>query len=199
MAVTIDTGLGTGSRDRDMMMLQGVLQNQLMMADRFMAAGAVDAAIDLLPKILNTMKRIASSAGLKNPDEYYPDFTEEKVAQLKKLAAQPKPNPVAEAEKAKAESAMQLKQVDAQVSMQQAELKAQGDVVKNQAELDADLQTKEADRQNALILQRQQAQFELEKQARDHAFQLQLEQMKMANAAHIASLKPEPAAPAQQA
>ena len=37
--------------------------------------------------------------------------------------------------------------------MQAAELKAQGDVVKNQAELDADLQTKAADRDNAIAIE----------------------------------------------
>jgi len=87
---------------------------------------------------------------------------------------------------------MQLKQVDAQVSMQQAQLKAEGDVVKNQAELEADLATKAADRENAMVLAQQEANLKLTMQANDHAFQLQLERERMANAAHIASMKPDP-------
>jgi hypothetical protein len=64
--------------------------------------------------------------------------------------------------------------------------------VKNQAELEADLATKEADRQNALIIEQQKAQLQLEMQAREHAFQMQLERERMANAAHIAAMKPDP-------
>jgi hypothetical protein len=39
------------------------------------------------------------------------------------------------------------------VSMKEAEIKAKGDVVKNQAELAADLQTKDADRENAIAIE----------------------------------------------
>jgi hypothetical protein len=48
--------------------------------------------------------------------------------------------------------------------MKEAEIKAQGDIVKNQAELQADLQTKEADRQNAVAIEqaRQRGAFEIE-------------------------------------
>lgn len=193
MACTINVGLGTGSRDRDMSMLNTILNGQIGMADRLGAAGFTAKAIEFIPKIRKTAVEMAESSGLRNPSDYYPPITDEEIKAMVEQSNQPPPpDPALQIEQMKGENAKQLKQVDAEVSMQQAELKAQGDVVKNQAELDADLQTKEADRQNALILQQQQAQFELEKQARDHAFQLQLEQMKMANAAHIASLRPEP-------
>jgi len=193
MACTINVGLGTGSRDRDMAMLNTILNGQIAMADRLGAAGFTAKAIEFMPKIRKTAVEMAESSGLKNPDDYYPPINDEEVQAMIEQANQPPPpDPALQIEQMKGENAKQLKQVDAEVSMQQAQLKAEGDVVKNQAELDADLATKEADRQNALILQQQQAAFELEKQARDHAFQLQLEQMKMANAAHIASMKPQP-------
>ena len=41
MDVTVNIGQGTGSRDRDLVRLGNVLQSQLMLADRFMAAGAM--------------------------------------------------------------------------------------------------------------------------------------------------------------
>jgi hypothetical protein len=164
MACMINVGLGTGSRDRDLKMLGNVLQSQLMLADRFMAAGAAADAIDMLPKIIATMTKMAESAGLRNPEDYYPEYTDEKVAQLKQLAAQPKPNPKLEEIQATGEVQKGLKEVDAQVSMKEAEIKAQGDIVKNQAELQADLQTKEADRQNAVAIEqaRQRGAFEIE-------------------------------------
>lgn len=200
MDVSVNVGLGTGSRDRDMMMLQQVLANQLGLADRFLASGAMNEAIDMLPKIIATMTKIAESAGLRSPDEFYPDNAEELVVKLKQQAAQPKPNPELEKEKAKAEAAAQLKQIDAQVSLQEAEIKAKGDVVKNQAELEADLATREADRQNALALEASRQAFESQQLDKKLAFEVwkieqdnAMERERMANAAQLAAMKPEPA------
>lgn len=199
MDVTINVGLGTGSRDRDMLMLNQVKQDQFILATQFADRGAVDKAIDMIPRILLTMKKSAESAGLKNPDAFYPEFGPEDVEQLKQLAAQPKPDPALALEQAKGEVQKELKQVDAQVTMQAAELKAQGEVVKNQAELEADLQTKEADRQNALILQQQEQAFEREKLNANISLEMwkieqqnAMERERMANAAHIAAMKPDP-------
>ena len=55
-----------------------IRQTQLMMADRFMAAGATEDAIDMLPKILRTMVKMAESAQHPgNPEDFYPEYTEE--------------------------------------------------------------------------------------------------------------------------
>lgn len=193
MAVTINVGLGTGSRDRDMAMLNSIFGIQMGMADRLGAAGMTPKAIEFLPKIRNTAVKIAESSGLKNPEEYFPEVTDEEVQKLQEAASQPPPpDPAIQIEQMKGENAKALKEVDAQVAVHEAQLKAQGEITKNQAELQADLQTKEADRQNAMILAQQDAELQLALQANDHAFQLQLEREKMANASHIASMKPEP-------
>ena len=199
MDVIINVGLGTGSRDRDMLMLNQVKQDQFILATQFADRGAVDKAIDMIPRILLTMKKSAESAGLKNPDAFYPEFGPEDVEKLKQLAAQPQPNPKLEEIKAQGEVQANLKQVDAQVDMHAAELKAQGEVVKNQAELEADLATKAADRENALLIEDKRGQIELEKQAREHAFrqweiqeQNAMERERMANSVQIAAMKPDP-------
>lgn len=193
MAVTINVGLGTGSRDRDMAMLNSIFGIQMGMTDRLGAAGMETKAIEFLPKIRNTAVKIAESSGLKNPEEYFPEVTDDEVEQLKQAASQPPPpDPAIQIEQMKGENAKALKEVDAQVATHEAQLKAQGEIAKNQAELQADLATKQADRENALILAQQDAQLKLQIQANDHAFQLQLERERMANAAHIASMKPEP-------
>lgn len=192
MAVTINVGLGTGSRDRDMAMLNNILNGQIGMADRLAAGGMRTKAIEFLPKIRATAVKIAESSGLRNPEEFYPEITDEEVDALKQAASQPQPDPAIELEKAKGETAKELKQVDAQVALHEAQLKAQGEVTKNQAELEADLATKEADRQNAMLIEQQKAQLQLALQANEHAFQLQLERERMANAAQIAAMKPKP-------
>jgi hypothetical protein len=127
MDVTVNVGLGTGSRERDLVMLGRILQTQLMMADRFQASGAMEDAIDLLPKILQTMVKMAEAAGIRNPEDFYPDYTEEKVAQLKALAAEKaqQPNPEVVKEQAKAQSQMQMKQMDVQAQGEKERLQAE--------------------------------------------------------------------------
>lgn len=199
MACTINVGLGTGSRDRDMAMLNTILQGQVGMADRLAAGGMQAKAIEFIPRIRKTAVRLAESSGLKNPEEYYPEITEEEVAKLQEQAAQPKPDPALALEEAKGQVAKELKGVDAQVAVQQARIKAEGEVIKNRAELEADLATKEADRQNALALQQQQA-FDADQAERDRLLEVwkieqanAMERERMANAATIAASKPKPA------
>ena len=210
MDITINVGLGTGSRDRDLMMLGQVLQSQLMLADRFMAAGAVEQAIDMLPKIIATMTKMAESAGIRNPEDFYPEFTEEKVAALKQMAAQPKPDPALALEQAKGQVAMALKDKDTEVAQRTAEIGAQSDVVKNRAELEADLQTAAADREKEIALATINASIERERiasaerikgaelmNAREIAAaqidkDLTIAREQMANSAHIAAMKPKP-------
>lgn len=212
MDITIDTGLGTGSRERDLATLGQVLQTQLLLADRFVSLGAMDEAIDLLPKIVETMQKMAEAAGIRNPEDFYPEYAEDKVAALKAMAKEraSQPPPEVMIEKARGETQMALKDKDVEVSLQTAKIDAESDVVKNRAEMEADLQTREADRQNALILEQQKAQhaYELEQSriASAEATRLaelawerykldqtmMLERDKMANAQTIAAMKPKP-------
>lgn len=186
MKVAINTGLGTGSRDRDMLMLQQVLGNQVLLADRFMASGAFDDAIDMLPKIIETMEKIAESAGIRNPEDFYPEYTEEKVAKLKQLAAQPKPNPKVEEINAKAQADMQLKQVDAQVSAKESADKAQVEIVKNQAQLEGDLADAAAQRENAIVIETLKQDREDRRFFAKLASDEQLERERMAHTAAVA-------------
>lgn len=182
MAVTINVGLGTGSRDRDMAMLNVLLQGQREMAAQL---GQVDPAkaVEFIPKIRNTAVKIAESAGLKNPEDYYPEITEVEVQQLKAKVSQPQPDPAIALQQAKDAGAQQLeqvrgqtdaqlKQVDAQVSMLESELKAQGDVVKNQAELEADLQTAAADREKEITIKGMELAAKSADPGCNHAIQL---------------------------
>lgn len=136
MDVTIDVGQGSGSRDRDMMMLRMVLETQIAMADRFIAAGMADDAIDMLPKINSTLVKMAESAGLRNPKDFYPEYTEEKVAQLKQMAAQraQQGDPKVAAEAAKAQAQMQLDQQKAVADVETDRMRLQADERKMQME-----------------------------------------------------------------
>ena len=184
MACTINVGLGTGSRDRDMAMLNTILNGQIGMADRLGAAGFTAKAIEFIPKIRKTAVEMAESSGLRNPGDYYPPITDDELAKMQEAAAQPPgPPPEVMIEQMKAENAKALKQIDAQVDMQTAELQAQNAVLKNQAELDADLQTARAKMQSDLTLEAERIasaerikaadlQFQREKLAQEREMQL---------------------------
>ena len=212
MAVAINVGLGTGSRDRDMAMLGVIKNGQTMMAQMLGQAGLTAKALEFLPKIRMTAVKEAESSGLKNPEDFYPEITDEEVEQLKQQAAEAaqQPSPQEKIEQAKLAAQAQAEQLKLQASAQieqqkmmanaEAEkMKAQGNAVKEQAQMQADLQTKEADRQANMALEAQkissaerikaaELQFEREKLA----VEVQLQRESMANAAQIAASKPKP-------
>lgn len=175
MDVTINVGLGTGSRDRDMAMLNNILMTQNMMATTLGQAGFVGEALEMLPKIIKTATKLAESSGIRNPDEYYMQIDEAKLQQMQQRAAQPKPDPALELERQKIMLQMQLEQEKAQAAIQ-----------KEAAQMQADLQVKLAELQKNSETETQKQQFEfakLEEDARqkalDREHQMQVEMMKL--------------------
>jgi hypothetical protein len=174
MDVTINIGLGTGSRDRDMAMLNQILNVQIAMTDRLAQGGFADQALEMVPKINMTATKLAESAGIKNPDQFYLDIKPEMLAQMKQQAAQPKPDPAM----LKIQADTQIKQmelqqrdkelaVNAQIGQQADERKAQIESVQAQA----DMATQ--DRKNANEAALKQQDFELKKQLALLEFELQ--------------------------
>lgn len=144
MDATINIGLGTGSRDRDMAMLNQILNVQMAMTDRFAQGGFSEQALEMVPKINMTATKLAESAGIKNPDQFYLDIKPEMLAQMKQQAAQPKPDPAM----IKIQADTQIKQAElqqrdkemftnAQIAQQSDERKAQIEAVQMQADIEA--------------------------------------------------------------
>lgn len=167
MTCTVKTGLGTGSRDRDLAMLNVVLGNQVSMASQLAATGlptAKSKALDFLPKILQTAERMAESAGLKTPSDYYPQITDADVQQMKAEAAKMAEQPNGEA---------QLMQLKMQGETQAQQSAAQIATIRGQAEVassQADLQIKQ--------LQVQQAQRDAQYKDQISGLELQLQAAK---------------------
>lgn len=186
MDCTVNVGLGAGSRDRDMAMLQNVLQVQ---------QGVITALQNPFNPILNlghaldTARRLAEAAGLKNPEQYFPEVTQEQIAQIKqKMDANPPPNPDA----AKAQAQMQIEQMKLQANMQLEQARMQSDSQRDaaKAQLDqqamqakaeieriqaeADIATQQQKTQAEIALAREKAQIEAALQEREHQFKLDL-------------------------
>jgi hypothetical protein len=172
MDATINIGLGTGSRDRDMAMLNTILNVQMAMTDRLAQGGFSAQALEMVPKINLTAIKLAESAGIKNPDQFYLDLKPEMVEQMKQEAAN-RPDPEMQKEQVKAQTQLQLGQQQAQLDQQADERKAQIEAVQMQADIEAQNKKTEVE-----MLQAQQK-FEMDKELAILEFQLQRE-LKMA-------------------
>lgn len=172
MDVTINVGLGTGSRDRDMAMLNQILGVQVMMADRLAAGGFAAEALEMAPKINLTATKLAESAGIKNPEQFFLELKPEQVERMKQEAAS-RPDPVMQQEQVKAQTQLQIAQQQAQIDAQADERKAQIESVQAQA----DIATQ--DRKMQAEMAQAEQKFALDKELAVLEFQLQ-ERLKMA-------------------
>jgi hypothetical protein len=172
MDCTINIGLGTGSRDRDMAMLNTILNVQIAMTDRLAQGGFSAQALEMVPKINMTASKLAESAGIKNPEQFYLDIKPEMLEQMKQEAAN-RPDPEMQKEQMKAQTQLQLGQQQAQLDAQADERKAQIETVQMQADIEAQGQKTQAE-----MIQAQQK-FEFDKEMALLEFQLQKE-LKMA-------------------
>lgn len=160
MDATINVGLGTGSRDRDMSMLANVMQSQTMMIDRMAGAGMMAEALDMLPKINRTLIKAAESAGIKNPEQYYPDFSDEVMqgikAKLEEKSGQPSPEQ--QQAQAKMQADMQAKQMEGQMKAQQMQMDAE----LRREQMGAEMQLKREQMIAEIQLKREQMSAEIE-------------------------------------
>jgi hypothetical protein len=187
MDAVVNTGLGTGSRDRDLMMLQQVSMQQEKLALAMQQTGMSELAIDMLDKIVKTSVKGAEAAGLRNAADYFPDLTEEVLTGLKEQAkaAQGQEDPKIALEREKSEADMQMKQAEMQMKAQMAQQAAQLDMQKAQASNELEKQKMQMEfalKREQLVaelnLKREQlnAELQMAQQQWQAEFQLQREQ-----------------------
>lgn len=172
MDATINVGLGTGSRDRDMSMLNNILMNQMGITDRFQASGMAAQAIEMIPRIKKTLVKIVEAAGIKNADSYYPDMSEQDVEQLKQQAAQAagQPDPKVQLETQKMQIQMQGKQAEMQMAAQQKQQEYQF----KQMEAEQNMQLEREKIQGEMALKRYQIDQEMQLKREQLIMEIQL-------------------------
>lgn len=167
MDCSVNTGLGAGTRERDMMMMQQVigLQEKMLAGfgpdNPFVKPGNVSAAV----------MKLAESAGLKTPSLYFTKPDPEEV-QAKLDAMKNQPNP----EQMKIEAQMQLEQAKMQMAGEQTKMQMAADANREQAQMQADLQVKQAE----IAAERQKQADKLTSDATLQANQLAFEREKFA-------------------
>ena len=163
MDTTINVGQGTGSRERDVMMLRMVLADQFRIVEMLGMGNPI--TMQMLPLIRNTLARIVEASGLKDADQYYPEITDDDMLRLIQ-DMQNQPNP--EVEKLKADMAKEEMKITAQRDKEAAQMQA--DLEVERARLEANMLEKEQDRQADMQKEGQKQVLEREKMATDAEF-----------------------------
>ena len=178
MDCSINIGLGTGSRDRDMSMMNTILSGQMAMTDRLVQSGLTQPALDMLPKINMTLTKLAESAGIKNPEEFFLDIKPEMVEQMKAQAANPPPSP----EVMKIQADKENKQ--AELQMRGQELMANAQIAQQADERKAAIETVQAQADMATEQQKIQGEFALAQQKFEFDRELKMMEMTMKREQH---------------
>lgn len=147
MDATVNTGLGAGTRERDMMALQFVMGMQEKLLANF---GATDNPYVKPDNLWNALSRMVEASGLKTVGLYFnkPDEAEiQKIMEAKR--SQPDP------EETKHKNALELEQAKGQTA-----------VTREQAQVEAARQMKELEMQRETEFNRQKLDLEERKDAR---------------------------------
>jgi hypothetical protein len=155
--MTITVGLGTGSKDQEVMYLMQLLgiQREAIMAPE---TGLVE------PKnIYNTLEKIVQRVGLKSIEPYFTDpDTNPKTGQARPDPKMEEAKAKLEIEKEKAGAQIQLEQTKAQVAQQSDAQKMQTDMLLKREQMTAEFQLKREQMMAELQLRREEMMLEAE-------------------------------------
>ena len=177
MDASVNIGLGAGTRERDMVAMQMVVQAQ----EKVLLGLGPDNPLVKPDQVYNGLAKLAQAAGIKNVSAYFtkPDPAE---VQAKMQAAANKPDPEMmkveaqkEIEAAKLQAQTALEQQRLQADTQRMAVEAEKSAMTEQAQMEADLQVKAADRENQIVLKQMDHMLEREKLAQ----QREIEMMKI--------------------
>lgn len=181
MDCAVNTGLGAGTRERDMMVMQSVLALQ-----EKMIAGFGPQNPFVKPENLHAaLAKLVECAGLKTPGLYFtePD-PQEIAAQMEAQANQPSP------EEMKLQAQMQMEQMKQQTAQAKEQAQLQADLQVKQAEIEAEAMRQRDDLASKAALKQMDLQWEREKFAMD----LQLREREMDRQREDARLQAQAAA-----
>lgn len=133
MDVSINTGLGSGSRDRDMAILGNILNEQKGIMQ---IMGPLNDVCDIRT-YRDTLAKMVETSGLKNPDRFFKEVTDETLRKMQAQAAQAaqKPDPRMMEVQAK----LQLEGAKAKAENDRKMMEAQADIVLTQRKFEADM------------------------------------------------------------
>lgn len=221
LKVTINVGLGAGSRDRDMAMLGGIAQKQ---ETAIQALGSPFNPVLNAGHLFHTYQKMVETGGLKSPEQFFPNYSQEQIAQFGQQFSQGQPPPPEmikmQIEQQKMQADQQMRQMelmaeqkrdenramlDQRAFEQKAQIEAtqaQADVAVTNTKMQADVQTNAQKAQADIAMNREKMameaememrRFELEKQLKMMEFSLKmgLEKAKLIGSAGKTTVDPE--------
>lgn len=162
MDCTVNVGLGAGTRERDMMMLQQILGIQ----QQIIAAFGPDNPMVKPDQLYNTVKKLTETAGFASADPY---FTKPDPADIQRrlMAQANKPDP----EMQKLQAQMQLEQAKLQMAQGKEQAQMQADLQVKRAEIEADIMAQRAKLESEALLAQQKLAAERDKWQADMALE----------------------------
>lgn len=155
MDCTVNTGLGAGTRERDLMVMQQVLMLQEKMLAGF---GPVNNPFVKANHVSAAISKLVESAGLRTPGLYFHEPTEEEIAAMQEAAAsQPDPEQM----KLQAHMAEQKMVQETAIMRERAQMEA--DLAVKRAEMDAEAQRQREDLASKAALKQMDIAWEREK------------------------------------
>jgi hypothetical protein len=168
MDCTVNTGLGAGTRERDMMVMSVVREAQ----KEIIATLGADNPMVKPEQFYNGVAKMVEASGLKSVDQY---FTSPSPDELKAYAEKQAQKPSEQQEKT--QGAMQIEQVKGQVQIALADKKMQVEANKEREQRDADIVIKQAE----LEKETQAAIAEAQVKAASETEKMQIEREKIAS------------------
>jgi hypothetical protein len=140
--VSISVGLGTGSKQEQMAMLQMVLAKQEAILQAYGPANPLVS----VGQYRATLGRFIEAAGFKDSSEFFKDITPEQDQALSNPPPQqPQQNPALDAMMAQAQAQIQIEQQKAMAAIETQRMKAQADIQLAREKAAADLELKQAE------------------------------------------------------
>ena len=169
MDCMVNTGLGAGTRERDMQIMQFVMGMQ----EKLLAAFGPDNDFVTPDNLYAALEQLVRASGLKSPSRYFTEPDPQAVAaKLEAMKNQPSPEQI----KAQAEQA----KLQAQVQLEQVKIEASRD--KEASQMQADLEVEKARMQSQMAIKERELAWDREK----FQSQMRLELTKMGLAANDA-------------
>lgn len=150
MDAVVNVGLGAGTRERDMMAMQMVVNMQTAAMTQL----GPDNPLVKPDQMYNGLQKLAQAAGVKNTDAFFtkpdPAEVQQKLAEAKNTPSpeQQKMQAQMQIEQAKAQATLQLEQAKLQIQMQLEQAKMQADASKEREQRDADLYVRQKELEN---------------------------------------------------
>ena len=180
MDATIQIGLGTGSRERDLKMLTIIEAAQMKVIETL----GTDNPVVTPSMFVATQHKKVEAAGLKDPESYFKSVSDQDFAKWQASKPPPPPDPKMQAVQAKIQGDQQRLQADVAMDQQ----RQQADMRNNDMKLNAQLQAQREKLQAEFDIKRQELEKDFELRVREMQLEAELKGQEMAMGLHASGL-----------